>query len=78
MPFCFIRGGLNAAADACNDDAHCAAFVTGSRFGVHGAYLKSAIGPPTSNTDTSLYLKRTGGPCSTSTHAWHVTGQVCC
>jgi hypothetical protein len=60
MPFCFVRGNLNAAADACNDDAGCVAFVTGSRYGVPGAYLKNVVGPASRNPDTSLYLKPSG------------------
>jgi hypothetical protein len=60
MPFCFVRGNLNAAADACNDDAGCVAFVTGSRYGVPGAYLKNVVGPASQNSGTSLYLKQSG------------------
>jgi hypothetical protein len=61
MPFCFVAGGLNAVADACHDDGRCLAFVTGSRYGVSGAYLKAFTGPASPSAETSLYLKRTGG-----------------
>lgn len=62
MPFCFVPGGLNTAADACNDDSRCVSFVAGSRSGVPGAYLKSAAAPASTNSDTSLYQKRSGIP----------------
>uniref|UniRef100_A0A383VAF9 Uncharacterized protein n=1 Tax=Tetradesmus obliquus TaxID=3088 RepID=A0A383VAF9_TETOB len=60
---CFVPGGVIDAAAECTTRSECSAFVTGSRNGVSGAYLKSNGSRMEDNTVygiTALYRARTG------------------
>lgn len=65
LGYCFSPGTLNEVAAACNEDAMCAAFVTGKHNGQAGAFLKSQAGPiTTSSPCRSVYARvtHTGTP----------------